>query len=80
MKGFIDEMAVIGKRLDDEVVIYYILAGLDHEFNAFIEAFMAKMELQTLHDLFSQLLTAEARVEAQKELQQHLQLSVNAAF
>jgi hypothetical protein len=42
MKGFADEMAVAGKRLDNEEVICYILVGLDHEFNAFLEAFRAK--------------------------------------
>jgi hypothetical protein len=70
MKGFVDEMAAAGKHLDDEEVICYILPGLDHEFNPFVEAFVAKAEPQTLNDLFSQLLIAEARVEMQKE---HLQ-------
>jgi hypothetical protein len=36
MKGFADEMAVVRKRLDDDV-IYYILAGLDFDFNSFVE-------------------------------------------
>jgi hypothetical protein len=67
MKGFVDEMAVAGKRLDDEEVISYILAGLDIDFNPFIEAFTAKTESQTLNDLYSQLLIVEDRVESQKE-------------
>jgi hypothetical protein len=29
MKGFIDEMVAVDKRLDDEDIISYILAGLD---------------------------------------------------
>jgi hypothetical protein len=53
MKGFTDEMAVAGKHLEDEEVICYILAGLDHEFNPLVEAFVAKTEPQTLNDLFS---------------------------
>jgi hypothetical protein len=60
MKGFTDEMAAVGKHLDDEEVITYILAGLDFEYNPFVEAFMVKTEPQTLNDLYSQLLTAEA--------------------
>jgi hypothetical protein len=77
MKGFIDEMATVGKRLEDEEVICYILAGLDVDFNPFVKAFTAKTEPQTLHDLYSQLLITEARVESQKE-QQHI--SVHAAY
>jgi hypothetical protein len=69
MKGFTDEMVAVEKHLDDEEVICYILEGLDHEFSTFVETFMAKTEPQTLNDLFSQLLTAEACVEAPKEHQ-----------
>jgi hypothetical protein len=55
MKGFADKMAVDEKRLDNEEVICYILAGLDVDFNPFVEAFTDKTEPQTL-DLYSQLL------------------------
>jgi hypothetical protein len=51
MKGFADEVAAAGKRLDE--VICYILAGLDVDFNPFVEAFTAKTEPQTLNDLYS---------------------------
>jgi hypothetical protein len=44
MKGYADEMAAVRKRLEDEDVIYYILAGLDFDFNPFVEAFTAKTE------------------------------------
>jgi hypothetical protein len=53
MKGFADEMAAAGKRLDDEDVICYILVGLDFEFNPFVEAFTAKTDPQTLNDCYS---------------------------
>jgi uncharacterized membrane protein YgcG len=77
MKGFADEMVAVGKRLDDEEVITYILIGLDFEYNSFVEAFTAKTEPHTLNDLYSQHLTAEAWVEAQKE---HQLISANVAF
>jgi hypothetical protein len=64
MKGYTDEMAGAGKHLDDEEVITYILAGLDIDFNPFVEVFTTKTEPYTLNDLYSQLLTAEARVES----------------
>jgi hypothetical protein len=60
MKGSADELAAGGKCLDDEEVVTYILAGLDFEYNPFVEAFIAKTEPHTLNDLYSQLLTAEA--------------------
>jgi hypothetical protein len=64
MKGFINEMAAADKRLEDEEVTCYILVGLDFDYNPFIEAITAKTEPQMLNDLYSQLLTAEARVES----------------
>jgi hypothetical protein len=72
MKGYVDEMAIAGKHLEDEDMICYILIELD--FNLFVEVFTAKTEPQTINDLYSQL---EARVEAQKEQQQ---IRSNAAF
>jgi hypothetical protein len=77
MKGFIDEMVAVDKRLDDEDIISYILAGLDVDFNPFVEAFMAKTKPQTLNDLYSQMLIVEARVESPKEQQQ---INVNTAY
>jgi hypothetical protein len=52
MKGFTDKMVAAGERLDDEQVITYILAGLDFEYNPFVEAFTAKTEPQMLNNLF----------------------------
>jgi hypothetical protein len=42
-----------------------------------VEAFTSKTDPQTLNDIYSQLLTTESRVEAQKEEQQ---ISVHVAF
>jgi hypothetical protein len=77
MKDFADEMVAVGKHLVDEEIICYILTGLDFEFNPFVETFTAKIEPQTLNDLYSQLLITEAHVESQKE---HRQINVNAAY
>jgi hypothetical protein len=77
MKGFADEMAAVGKRLDNEDVICYILAGLDIDFNHFVEAFTAKTEPQILQDMYSQLVIVEAHVESQKE---HQHITVNATY
>jgi hypothetical protein len=70
-------MVASSKHLEGEEVICYILSGLDVDFNPFVEAFMPKTEPQSLNDLYSHLLIAEAWVESQKEQQQ---ISVNAAY
>jgi hypothetical protein len=49
MKGYADEMVAAGKHLEDEDVICYILAGLDFEYNPFVEAFTTKTEPQDSH-------------------------------
>jgi hypothetical protein len=43
MKGFTDEIVATCQHLDDQDTIYYILAGLDFEFNPFVEAFTTKL-------------------------------------
>jgi hypothetical protein len=53
-------MVASSKHLEGEEVICYILSGLDVDFNPFVEAFMPKTEPQSLNDLYSHLLIAEA--------------------
>jgi hypothetical protein len=36
-KSYADEMAVVGKRLDDDDIVSYILSGLDAEYNPIVE-------------------------------------------
>jgi hypothetical protein len=36
MKSLADEMASVGKKLDDEELISYVLAGLDAEYNSVV--------------------------------------------
>jgi hypothetical protein len=64
MKGFIDEMAVVGKPLEDEDFISYVLAGLDQDYNSFMENVTGKDEI-SLGVLYSQFLSAEASLELQ---------------
>jgi hypothetical protein len=37
MKGYADEMATTGKLLEDEDFLAYLFAGLDYEYNSFVE-------------------------------------------
>jgi hypothetical protein len=46
MKGIItDEMAAAGKPLEDEDIISYVLTGLDHDYNLFVENVTGKAEI-----------------------------------
>lgn len=76
MRGFADEMAAAGKKLDDDDIVSYILTGLDSEYNGFVENVSSKDTI-SLSDLFAKLLSAEARIEAQKAAE--YQSSANAA-
>lgn len=78
MKTLGDDMASAGKKLDDEEMISYILAGLDSEYNGLVSALCARTEPLTVSDLYAQLLSFEHRLQL---LQGGImnQSSVNAA-
>jgi hypothetical protein len=75
MKGYADEMAAAGKRLEDDDVVSYILTGLDSDYNALVETVSSRTEPISLSDLYAQLVSTEARLEAQN----NFQMSTNAA-
>jgi hypothetical protein len=45
MKCFADEMATVGKSLEDDDFVSYVLGGLDHDYNSFVENVMGKTEI-----------------------------------
>jgi hypothetical protein len=53
MKTLTDEMTTAGKKLDDEELISYILAGLDYEYNSLVSSIAARVEPVTLGDMYS---------------------------
>jgi hypothetical protein len=44
MKGLADEMASVGRKLDDEELISYILTCLDFDFDSVVSAIAARVE------------------------------------
>jgi hypothetical protein len=46
------EMAAAGKPLDDEEMISYILAGLDIEYNFVVSAVLARVEPNSINELY----------------------------
>jgi hypothetical protein len=65
MKMLTNEMASAGKKLDDEELCSYILAGLDFEYNLLVSSIAAWVELITVGELYSQLLFFETTLELQ---------------
>jgi hypothetical protein len=59
MKALTDEMTSVGKRLDDEDLISYILAGLDLDFDSVISAISTRVEPVSVVELYGQLLSHE---------------------
>jgi hypothetical protein len=53
MKGFTDEMVATGKPLEDEDFIAHLLAGLDYDYNSFIENISARSDLLTINDVLA---------------------------
>jgi hypothetical protein len=56
-----DEMAITGKKIDDEELISYILAGLDYEYNSVVSALVARPDAIFIGEVYSQLLSYEQR-------------------
>jgi hypothetical protein len=52
MKALADEMASARKRLDDDDLVSYILAGLDPDFDSVISAVSARVEPISVTELY----------------------------
>jgi hypothetical protein len=62
--AFADEMDAAGKLLEDEDFVSYVLAGLDQDYNSFVENVTGKEEI-SLGSMYSKLLAVEARLDLQ---------------
>jgi hypothetical protein len=56
MKTFGDDMAIAGKKLDDEDLVGYILTELDNDFDPVISTVSARVELISVSELYVQLI------------------------
>ncbi|WVZ68985.1 hypothetical protein U9M48_017854 [Paspalum notatum var. saurae] len=77
MRGYADEMASAGKKIEDEELVSYILAGLDADFDSLISAVAARVEPITLSELYTQMSSFEQRIELR---QGATQSSANSAM
>jgi len=62
MKSLADDMAAAGKKLEDEELASYILAGLDEDYNPIVSSVSARVEPLTLGELYTQLISWEQRI------------------
>jgi hypothetical protein len=62
LKSLADGMASAGKKLDDEELISYVLAGLDYEYNSLVSSIAAWVKPITFGELYSQFLAFETRL------------------
>jgi hypothetical protein len=58
-----DETAAAGKKLDEEDVVSYVLAGLDSDYNSIVSDMSSRVEPITIAELYSQLLSYETRID-----------------
>ena len=58
-----DELAAIGKPIEDEELVTQILNGLDYEYNPFVSSILGRVDMTSLDDLYSQLLAYVVRLE-----------------
>lgn len=63
MKSLADDMAATGKKLEDEEIASYILAGLDMDFNPVMSSMTARTKPLTLDELYTQLVSWEQRID-----------------
>ena len=77
MKSLSNDMAAAGKRLEDEELASYILAGLDSDCNPVVSTIGMRVEPLTLGELYTQLISWEQRLDLNNG---GFESSVNSAF
>ena len=79
MKGLADDMAAAGKKLDDEEIASYILAGLDRDFDPVVSGVSNRDEPVSLGNLYTQLVSWEQRINFSNGGGDNSSSSANAA-
>jgi hypothetical protein len=63
IKSLADDMAAAGKKLEDEEVASYVLAGLDSDYDPVVSTVGGRVEPLSLGELFTQLVSWEQRLD-----------------
>jgi hypothetical protein len=70
MRSLADEMAAVGRILEEDELVEYILTGLSHEYDPTVSAIITKTGTISVIELYAQLLAFEtclALMGAKKE-------------
>lgn len=62
IKMLADEIACTGAPLGDPEIVSHVLAGLDLDYNPVVSALAARVEPVSVEELYSQLLSFDARL------------------
>lgn len=62
MCSFKDELATVGKVIDDDEMVQFILNGFDFDYNPFVSSMLGRVGFLSLSELYSQLLTYDQRM------------------
>lgn len=65
MKGFAEDMASVGKKLEDDELVLYILTVLDADYNPVVSAVAARVEPISESELYTQLVSFEQCMDMQ---------------
>ncbi|WVZ67619.1 hypothetical protein U9M48_016671 [Paspalum notatum var. saurae] len=82
MKSFGDELAAIGKKVEDEEMVSYILNGLDFDYNSLVSSVLGRTDQVSLSDLYAQLVSFDIRLQMQMQQEKEgggFQSSANSA-
>jgi hypothetical protein len=63
MQGLDNDMATVGKLLDDEDLVQYILVGLDEDYDSVVNSVLARPQAISVGELLSQVQAFESRVD-----------------
>jgi hypothetical protein len=63
VKSITDTLAVVGKRLDDDEIITYMLSGLGLEYESLVTSLTTRTEVMTVGDVYAHMLSAELRID-----------------
>ncbi|KAF5468811.1 hypothetical protein F2P56_012931 [Juglans regia] len=79
IKRLTDELAIAGQPLPSDDIVTYLLAGLGPEYDSLVSLVSHRADSLTLEDLYSMLLTFEARIQHNNQILSLPTTSANVA-
>lgn len=74
-----DELAIVGQHLSKDVIISYILVGLETDYESLIYTLIARSNTLKLEDVYSFSLTSESQLNYHKQATPIINVNANIA-